>query len=154
MTDLDERPGPPAAPPAPGAVDAGTETPGVGSLAGRGALLVSGIGLGLVGAHAIGVPIPGCPLRTATGFPCPFCGLTRVARHVVTGEVGAVASVDPAALVLAGMLAVAVIVQVVAMTRRRPGPVIMTTLVAGVAVLAVLGVHWVTTIVTGGALSL
>lgn len=124
-----------------------------GTFAGRVALLTAGVGAGLVGLHALGVPVPGCPLRATTGFPCPFCGLTTVARHLFTGEIGMVASADPAALALAVILAVTVVAQIVAMARRRRGPALFATPIFALGVLVVLAAHWATTILTGGILA-
>lgn len=121
-----------------------------GSTAGRGALVTAGVGLALVAGHAASLPIPSCPLRTTTGIPCPFCGLTHCARLVVRGDLGVIVGNDPAAFGLTVLLAVAVVAQLVALARRRTGPGFMTSRVLGAVVLVVLAAHWVTTIVTGG----
>ena len=51
------------------------------------------ISLGLLAAlvlRAQGVPLllPGCPLRTLTGIPCPTCFLTRSALATLHGDLG------------------------------------------------------------------
>lgn len=125
-----------------------------GSTAGRAALITSVVGLGLVAGHAASLPIPSCPLRSMTGIPCPFCGLTHCARLVVRGDLGVIAGHDPAALALTVLLAVAVITQLVAIVRRRTGPAFMSSRVLGVVVLVVLAAHWATTIVTGGLVAI
>lgn len=130
-----------------------TERASSGTLAGRVALFVAGIGSGLVAAHAVGLPTPACPLRSMTGFPCPFCGMTHLARDLFGGKFGIVVRNDPAGLVLAVILAVAVAAQIWALARRRRGPVFMTWRTAGLVVLGVLAVHWLTTIFTGGMLT-
>jgi hypothetical protein len=124
-----------------------------GTLAGRASLFVAGAGLTLVAAHAVSIPTPPCPLRWATGFPCPFCGCTHIARELVSGHVGVVAANDPAGLVFAALVGVAVVAQLVALTRRSQGPAFLETRTAAVVLVAVLAAHWVTTIVTGGMLS-
>ncbi len=160
MTDLLERPDPPrsssvgsgpAAPPVPEPVGAWGRF-SQGTIAGRSAVLLGGIGLGLVGMHALGLPTPPCPLRSATNFPCPFCGLTHLARDLLTGHLGLVASRDPAGFVLAVALVVAVVAQLFAVVRKTDGPKFMTSRVLGSLVLVALAVHWGTTIVTGGLL--
>lgn len=124
-----------------------------GTLAGRASLFTLGTGLALVAAHAVSIPTPPCPLRWATGFPCPFCGFTHVARELLTGQFAVVARHDPAGLVFAALVGVAVVAQLVAVSRRTRGPAFMTSRVAGIVVLVVLAAHWATTIVTGGMLS-
>lgn len=124
-----------------------------GTLVGRIVLPMSALGVGLVTVHALGIPTPACPLRSATGFPCPFCGLTHVARDVLTGQIATVARHDPAGLLLAAIAGVAVVAQVVAMVRRSDGPAFMTERIALVVIVAVLAAHWVTTIITGGMLT-
>ncbi|MBS1848173.1 MAG: DUF2752 domain-containing protein [Actinobacteria bacterium] len=123
-----------------------------GTFAGRSAVLVVGIGVGLVGVHAVGIPTPPCPLRAATGFPCPLCGMTHVARGVLTGNVALVARHDPAGLALALFAGVAVAAQLWAMARGESGPGFMTSRATWIVVAAVLAAHWVTTIFTGGML--
>ena len=51
------------------------------------------ISLGVFAALALrarGVPLllPGCPLRTLTGIPCPTCFLTRSALATLHGDLG------------------------------------------------------------------
>lgn len=142
------------------AVDAGEEPAGptdatrhYGTLAGRASLFVAGTGLALVAAHAVSIPTPPCPLRWATGFPCPFCGCTHIARELVTGHVGVVAANDPAGLVFAALVGVAVVAQLVALARRSRGPALLETRLAAIVLVVVLAAHWGTTIVTGGMLS-
>ena len=127
--------------------------PQFGSMAGRAAVAVAGLGLGLVAAHAVSIPTPPCPLRSATNFPCPFCGMTHVARNLIEGHVGLVARHDPAGLVLAAALGVVVVAQVTAMIRRTDGPAFMSSRTLGIVLLVVLAAHWGTTIVTGGMLT-
>lgn len=154
MTDLSQRPEDPT-----GSLDPSIDgrapgsTPSYGTLAGRASLIVAGVGLTLVAAHAVSIPTPPCPLRWATGFPCPFCGCTHIARELLTGGVGVVASHDPAGLVFAALVGIAVIAQLVALARRSRGPAFLETRFAAVVLVVVLAAHWATTIVTGGMLS-
>ena len=64
------------------------------------------LGGGLVLAHLpddVGVP---CPLRTLTGVPCPFCGVTTSIRQVFLGRFHAAVAAAPLGLVvMAGALA-------------------------------------------------
>jgi hypothetical protein len=64
----------------------------------------------LVGEHGTG--LPECPLRAATGLPCPLCGATRAFAMAARGDgrlwqFNAVWVVVAAAAVLAGALALA-----------------------------------------------
>jgi hypothetical protein len=68
-------------------------------------------GLAAVGALHVWVPPEGaafilCPLRRATGLPCPGCGMTRAFSHLAKGEWSAAVRDHPLAPVLAAELAV------------------------------------------------
>jgi len=57
---------------------------------------------GLVLAHlpeGWGLP---CPLRTLTGVPCPFCGVTTSVRDALGGRVRAALNAAPLGVVLIG----------------------------------------------------
>src|SRR5260370_39501273 len=41
---------------------------------------------------------PPCPLRTLTGVPCPFCGMTRGVTAAVHAEVGRARFLNPASI--------------------------------------------------------
>lgn len=148
MIDLSHRSREPASSAAPD----GEPARPYGTLAGRASLFVVGTGLAFVGARAASLPLPPCPLRAATGFPCPFCGFTHAGHSLVTGQIADVARVDPAALVFAALVGVAVLLQLVAVARRSRGPAFLTSRAAWVVVAVVLAAHWATTIVTGGML--
>lgn len=57
--------------------------------------------------------MPPCPLRTLTGVPCPFCGMTRGSLALLRGDVLRSLALNPGALllVLALGLAIAVVVR-------------------------------------------
>jgi hypothetical protein len=71
---------------------------------------------GLLLAHLpAGVGLP-CPLRTLTGVPCPFCGVTTSVRDTLGGHVRAGLSAAPLGLLL---IAVAIAIAL----RLGPGKV-------------------------------
>jgi hypothetical protein len=53
------------------------------------------------------VPFWGCVLRERTGWPCPGCGLTRVADHVSHGNLAAAWAANPLGTVAALLFALA-----------------------------------------------
>jgi hypothetical protein len=70
-----------------------------------------------VGAAAVGVIYPAlmsythghgipCPLRTLTGVPCPFCGLTTATAALVHGQWQAAAATSPLVYLVAALAAV------------------------------------------------
>lgn len=90
------------------------------------------LGGGLVLAHLpAGVGLP-CPLRTLTGVPCPFCGVTTSVRQLFLGRLHAAVAAAPLGLVVVA-LAAATLLRLAPATLRIPRAV----LVAG------LGAEWV-----------
>jgi Protein of unknown function (DUF2752) len=51
-------------------------------------------------------PGPPCPLRTFTGIPCPFCGMTRGVTSLVHGHVSAAFTYNPGAFLIVAMAVV------------------------------------------------
>lgn len=70
-----------------------------------GRLLALVVATGAVAAlHAAGAPLPGCPLRAATGLPCPACGATTAGLALAGLDLPAAVAASPAALLGAGAL--------------------------------------------------
>jgi hypothetical protein len=79
---------------------------------------------GLVGAAAIWPLLPvhpplACPLRTATGIPCPLCGMTRACVAAMHGHLGASLAFNPAGIAVI-VLAVVVLVRPALVRSVRP----------------------------------
>jgi hypothetical protein len=84
---------------------------GVAGLAAAGAAVAY---QALSGGQGLGLP---CPLRTVTGVPCPFCGMTTAATGLAAGDLGAAVAANPFVLALAGFT----LVMAVLMAARAAG---------------------------------
>src|SRR5262245_48748093 len=73
-----------------------------------------------------------CPLRTTTGIPCPFCGMTRAVVAAVHGDLVASLRFNPLGIFIA-VLALAVLLRP-ALLRVRPPVWLLVT---------VMGLLWV-----------
>jgi hypothetical protein len=79
---------------------------------------------GLFGAAAVWPLLPvhpplACPLRSTTGIPCPFCGLTRACVAAAHGDLLRSLSFNPAGILVL-TLAVILLVRPALMRRIRP----------------------------------
>ena len=68
----------------------------------------------LVAAAAVWPRLPvhpplACPLRSLTGIPCPFCGMTRACVAAVHGHLGASLAFNPAGLLVLAIAAIALV---------------------------------------------
>ena len=74
-----------------------------------GAIIVATLAIGALAPASSGALAsggPACPLRAATGIPCPFCGMTHATLALGHGDLGAALASHPLApLVVGGMLA-------------------------------------------------
>jgi hypothetical protein len=92
----------------------------------------------LIGAAAIWTVLPvhpsfACPLRSATGVPCPFCGMTRACVALLHGHIARSLAYNPGGILVIA-LAVALLVRPAWMRALRP-PIW--------GILVALGVLWV-----------
>ena len=54
------------------------------------------IALGVLGPSSVASGPILCPLRAATGVPCPYCGLTRSITATATGDLAGAVELNPA----------------------------------------------------------
>jgi hypothetical protein len=88
------------------------------------ALALTGL-LGFLVARFIPVaklPFWGCTLRSTTGWPCPGCGLTRVAEGIARGELLAAWEANPLATVAALGFVVAITLSALHLVFALPLP--------------------------------
>jgi len=57
------------------------------------------LALGVVLPHVAGNPGLPCPLRSTTGVPCPFCGLTTSVKATMHGDLHGAATANPLGIV-------------------------------------------------------
>ncbi|MDQ1392427.1 MAG: hypothetical protein QOK39_532 [Acidimicrobiaceae bacterium] len=94
------------------------------------------LALGAALPHLPGNPGLPCPLRSVTGVPCPFCGLTTSVKAVLRGDGHGAWAANPFGLVL-----VALAVFVAVRPRWRVLSVPSAVVVAAVAVSWVFELH-------------
>lgn len=66
-------------------------------------LILAGAALLLIGSRFAVILewLPGCPLRSLLGLPCPGCGLGHAALHALHFDVGGVLASNPLSLLVA-----------------------------------------------------
>jgi len=95
------------------------------------------------------LPFWGCELRQRTGWPCPGCGLTRVAERMALGNVAGAWEANPLGTVAALLFAVATLISIAHLAFKLPIPIVELTrreasaLRWSIAVLAILNYAFV-----------
>jgi hypothetical protein len=104
------------------------------------AAIGGGLVLGAIGgapARAVADGGPGCPLRAATGVPCPFCGMTHAVLAMGGGELRSALAFHPLAplvlVVVVLLCAAAATGRIDDVTRGRRGAAIAALAVAWIA---------------------
>ncbi len=88
------------------------------------ALAITGL-IGLLVARFVPVarlPFWGCAMREMTGWPCPGCGLTRVADHMSHFNVAGAWEANPLGTVAAGLFMGAIVLSFLHLAFRMPLP--------------------------------
>lgn len=92
--------------------------------------------LGLTGAVGLLVarwvpiaklPLWGCELRQRTGWPCPGCGLTRVAERVALGNIAGAWEANPLGTVAALLFGLATLISFAHLAFKLPIPIVQLT---------------------------
>ncbi|MFN8017801.1 MAG: DUF2752 domain-containing protein [Acidimicrobiales bacterium] len=117
---------------------------------GQSSLAAAGLGVGLLALRAVSIHAPACPFRSLTGVPCPGCGITRLADALAHGRLQVAVGADPAGVALLVAIAVvAVAYGIATKLLHRPVPRWLEHGIVPLAFVALIAVHWATTIVTG-----
>ena len=72
-------------------------------------------------------PPVACPLRAATGVPCPFCGMTRAVVAAVHGHFGTSLAFNPGGIVVLALAIVALVRPRLLARVRAPAWALLTT---------------------------
>ena len=92
------------------------------------------LGMVALGAAAAVYPIAhvplACPLRSMTGIPCPFCGMSRAVSSAVHGHVGASLAFNPGGIFIVLFAAMLLVRPQLARTIRPPVWLLAILLVA------------------------
>jgi hypothetical protein len=79
----------------------------------RGLTAIRLVGAGVLGAAVVYPLSPvhpaTCPLRAATGIPCPLCGMTRAVSTAVHGDLGESLSFHPLGMLVVVLAVVAIV---------------------------------------------
>jgi hypothetical protein len=73
------------------------------------------------------IPFWGCPLRQTTGWPCPACGLTRVADRVAHFNLPGAWQANPLGTVAALLFALAAVLTLLHLALKMPLPEVTLT---------------------------
>lgn len=73
------------------------------------------------------LPFWGCELRQRTGWPCPGCGLTRVAERVALGNIAGAWEANPLGTVAALLFALAILISFAHLAFKLPIPIVQLT---------------------------
>jgi hypothetical protein len=85
-------------------------------VAGLGGILTAGLALAYT---SLKVPLF-CPLRAATGVPCPFCGMTTGTVAVLQGNIVAALAANPFSLAVPPLVTGGILSRLRSMFRERP----------------------------------
>jgi hypothetical protein len=68
-----------------------------------------------------------CPLRAATGVPCPFCGMTRAIVAAVHGHIGTSLAFNPGGIIVLALAAIVMVRPRLLARVRAPGWLLFAT---------------------------
>ena len=73
------------------------------------AVAASMLAIAAVSPALPGHPSLACPLRAATGIPCPLCGMTRAVVAAVHGHIGTSLAFNPGGIIVLALALVALL---------------------------------------------